>query len=57
MSFMWYIKNNRLIDFLWVNGLKPTYELYGIAFYEKNKQLYSLLDKYYVEYALIPNRF
>lgn len=53
---LYSISNVKKIDYLYTNGLKPKCELYGIAYYENNERLHSLLDKYYIEYALIPNR-
>ena len=52
---MWAIKNIRQIDYLWENGLKPLYEYNGVAYFKRCKRLYSLLDKYYIQFTCIPN--
>ena len=53
---MWAIKSVKQIDFLWENGLKPLYELNGVAYYKSNKQLHLLLDRYFIINSCIPNR-
>lgn len=52
---MWMIRSKNKIDFLWENGLKPEYEISGVAYYYNNRRLHSLLDRYYIQYTLIPN--
>ena len=50
------IKNTRIVDYLWMNGIKPTYERYGVAYYKCSKQLQLLMDRYYIEFTCIPNK-
>ena len=50
------INNTHIIDYLWINGVKPTYELCGVAYYDTNRQLRNLLDRYYIEFTCIPNK-
>lgn len=50
------IKNIQIIDFLWIEGLKPLYELNGVAYYECSKLLLSLLDRYFIIHSCIPNK-
>lgn len=49
------IKNTHMIDYLWINGIKPVYEMYGVAYYECSKQLRNIMDRYYIEFTCIPN--
>ena len=44
------IKNINKIDYLWINGIKPLYERYGIAYYKTSSQIRNLLNKYYIEH-------
>jgi hypothetical protein len=53
---MWCIKNIKLIDFLYENGLQPLYERYGAAYYVSNEKLHRLLDRYTIIHICIPNR-
>lgn len=50
------IKNTRIVDYLWMNGIKPVYERYGVSYYKCSKKLNSIMDRYYIEYTLLPNR-
>lgn len=52
---MWEIKNIRQIDYLCENGIKPLYEMNGVAYFKICRLLHSLLDRYYIEYTCIPN--
>lgn len=53
---MWGIKNIRLVDYMCINGVFPEYERYGVTFFKTNEKFRTLLDRYYIEYTLIPNR-
>lgn len=53
---MWAIKSIKQIDYLWENGLKPLYEKNGVAYYKSSERLHSLLDRYYIQFTLIPNK-
>ena len=53
---MYCVKDNRLNDFLWENGLRPVWERNGISYYHTGKPLNDLLLRYTVIYELIPNK-
>jgi hypothetical protein len=53
---MWGIKNIRLVDYMCINGVFPEYERYGITFFKTSEKFRTLLDRYYIEYTLMPNR-
>lgn len=52
-----YITNNiKLQNYLEENGIYPLREYGKTAYYKKSKQLYSILDRYYIEKILIRNK-
>lgn len=50
------IKNIHIVDYLWLNGIKPAYERYGVSYYKCSKKLNSIMDRYYIEFTCIPNK-
>lgn len=53
---MFVIKSTKLIDFLWANGVKPEYEIFDLAFYHKDENLFNMMDRYYIQSVCIPNK-
>lgn len=54
---MFYVHEVRLINFLWERGITPDYEIGNTALYRRTKRLNELLDKYYIRYVCIPNKW
>ena len=52
---MW-IRSARMRAFFMANGLEPTYDGFGEAYYVRSQKLDDLLLKYTVIYDCIPNR-
>lgn len=53
---MIYIKNRRIQDFLYENGIRPEYTYHdGLSKYITTTHLLSLLDYYTIKHICIPN--
>lgn len=50
------ISNKNIQLFLEENGIYPVKEDYEAAYYKRNPQLFSLLDRYFIRYICIPNK-
>lgn len=50
------IKNEKLIDFLWLNGVKPVYENAGNYYYYKTDKLRELMNSYYIRNVCFKNK-
>ncbi len=54
---MIYIRNSRMQDYLYENGVKPEYTYNdGLSKYITTDNLLSLLDSYTIEHICIPNK-
>lgn len=50
------IKNEHINDYLQERDCFPEYEDWNGSYYQPTAQLFDLLDNYYVEFILIPNK-
>ncbi len=55
---MIYIKNRRIQNFLYENGIRPEYTYHdGLSKYITTTNLLSLLDYYTIKHICIPNKW
>ena len=50
------IRNDKMKNFLELNGIYPVREWYEEAWYKKTPKFLSLLDDYYIQFHCVPNR-